>query len=53
MKNAASLQLLATANIVPSSRALVTLMMEAMRSSETSATRATRRYIPVDILKKL
>jgi hypothetical protein len=38
------LRLLVTANVVPSSPILVTLMMEALRSSETSVlTRATRR----------
>jgi hypothetical protein len=43
------LRLLVTANVVPSSPILVTLMMEAIRSSETSAlTRATRRHIPKD-----
>jgi hypothetical protein len=41
------LQLLATAKVVPSSRILVALMMEALRSFETSfLTRATRRNIP-------
>jgi hypothetical protein len=42
-------RLLVTANVVPSSPILVTLMMEAFRSSETSAlTRATWRNIPED-----
>jgi hypothetical protein len=35
------------ANVVPNSPILVTLMMEALRSSETSVlTRATRRNVP-------
>jgi hypothetical protein len=41
------LQLLVTANVVPSSPILVTVMMESIRSFETSVlTRATRRHIP-------
>jgi hypothetical protein len=40
-------RLLVTASVFPSSRILVTLMMEALISSETSVlTRATRRNIP-------
>jgi hypothetical protein len=39
--------LLVTANVAPSTPILVILMMEALRSSETSfLTRATRRNIP-------
>jgi hypothetical protein len=44
-------RLLATANVVPNSAILVTLMMEAIRSSETSVLiRATRRIIPEDVI---
>jgi hypothetical protein len=43
------LRLLVTADVVPSSPILVTLMMEATCSSETSVlTRATRRHMPED-----
>jgi hypothetical protein len=42
-------QLLVTANVVPSSLILSTLMMEVIHSSETSVlTRATLRHIPED-----
>jgi hypothetical protein len=42
-------RLLVTANVVPTSPILVTLMMEALRSSDTSVlTRATRRNIRED-----
>jgi hypothetical protein len=45
---------LVTANVVPSSPILVTLMMEALSSSETSVlTRATRHNIADDILQEV
>jgi hypothetical protein len=46
-------RLLVTANVVPSSPILVTLMMEALLSSQTSVLiRATRRNIPEDKQKQ-
>jgi hypothetical protein len=47
----AAKNLLVTAKVVPSSPIFVSLIMEAVRSSETSVlTRATRRHIPEDCI---